>query len=91
MKTINFKRFEMPTDVKDISSIQIADVRKDAANQIYRNGTTIEEKRLAEKIYDSDGEIELSDEEAFLLETVSKRSAFNLPFQDAVSKALNGI
>jgi hypothetical protein len=78
--------FEIPLDIKG-EQVSIADARKDIANAIYQKGNTIEAKRLAEKIYDSDGNLELNNEEVTLLREISK-TCFVLPVQDAIDKQL---
>lgn len=78
----------MPADLRDESIVEIIDLRKSVANQIYSRCFTIEEKRLAEKIYDSEGNTEYSDDEIQLLMQASKTSGFTIPFQDALNKVI---
>ena len=66
MKRINFKQFEIYTGI-DKAACVVSDVRKDLANMIYMRFVGLEAHALAYKIYGSDGELELSDEECRLL------------------------
>ena len=66
MKRINFKRFEIFTGIKRTTSL-VSDIRKDLANMIYTRFVGLEAHALAYKIYGSEGELELNDEECKLL------------------------
>ena len=66
MKKINFKQFEIFVDIDKTKSI-VKDVHKDIANSIYTSYIGLDAHALAYKIYGSDGELELDDEECKLL------------------------
>jgi len=87
MRKINFNYLQIPLDLKGLQ-VQAVDVRKDIGNYIYTTRTKIEDKRLAEKIYDSGGELELTNEESMLLLSIVEESTLTLPFKDAIRKSL---
>lgn len=61
MKLINFKAIE----VEDIEgNKQRVDIAKALGNQLYMQGQNVEECDLGRKIYYSESEIEITDEEA---------------------------
>lgn len=62
MKTINFSRLEVFTDISK-TQCQVVDVRKIIADAIYNTGHGIASHALALKIYNSQGDVEFNDEE----------------------------
>ena len=66
MKKVNFKQFQIFVDIDKTKSV-VKDLRKDIANSIYTRFIGIAAHALAYKIYGSDGEIELDDDECKLL------------------------
>lgn len=72
MNSINFKELEIYTDITKTHSVKV-DARKDLSNILYNGSTGIVAHAVALKIYNSDGTIELTDEEkALVLDTVGK-------------------
>lgn len=67
MKTINFKNFEMFDDISHRSKTAI-DVRLEVADNLYKGANGIAALDLSMRIYKSDGQIELSDDEFAILE-----------------------
>lgn len=66
MKKINFKKFRLFTDISRTSTVEV-DATKDLADVIYKTANGILAHDVAFRIYRSDGEIELSDEEQSFL------------------------
>ena len=66
MKKVNFKNFEVYVGI-DKSATVVRDIRKDLANMIYTQFVGLVAHALAYKIYFSDGELELDEEECQLL------------------------
>lgn len=85
MKTISFKRLQVPLDLKG-HKIAEQDVRHELGNFIYQTQSTIEMRRLAEKIYDSEDECELSDDEVQML--LQSGGGMTLAVKDAINNAL---
>ena len=59
---IDFTKFKLYVGL-DKKDIVICDIKNEISNLIYNNIAWITAHRLSEKIYDSDGEIELSENE----------------------------
>lgn len=77
---MNFKQFNYKANLKgDIVEVDLTEV---LGEQIYQRGKTLKEKILAEKIYKSDGEIELTEEEKELIRSFAP--SFFLPIQCAL-------
>ncbi len=77
---MNFKQFNYKANLKgDIVEVDLTEV---LGEQIYQRGKTLKEKLLAEKIYKSDGDIELSEEEKQIIQSFA--SNFFLPIQCAL-------
>lgn len=66
MKKINFKEFEVYTNIKHDNCI-IQDMREQIANLIYLNGAGVSAASIATRIYESEDNIELKDEEIAML------------------------
>lgn len=81
MKKINFAALQIATNIKKDEHI-IKDVREELANAMYQNARGIGYMALAMKIYKSDGEIELDDNEFKLLKDFGQ--GFPLFYQDAL-------
>ncbi len=86
MKKVNFKQFEIFTGIEKTSSF-VSDIRKDLANMIYTRFVGLEAHALAYKIYGSDGEVELSDDECPLLMSFIEKQA-SPSLIDSMRKAL---
>lgn len=68
MKKIDFTALKIKLSLNKEAKYIATDVSKLVGDAIYIHNHGIESKRLAEKIYDSTGEIDFSDEEfAFLI------------------------
>lgn len=65
---VNFKRVKFYTGIDRKECIE-QDISLDFANMIYRN-SDIRGLRLAEKIYQAEGDIELADEEIALIRSL---------------------
>jgi hypothetical protein len=70
MKTINFKEFEVFTDISRKNKTK-GDARESFANVLYRTCNGIAAHALALKIYESDGEIEINDQEAEMIRSAA--------------------
>jgi len=79
---INFKKLNVPTNLKGTECKQM-DIAEELGNMIYRSETTIQARRLAEKIYDATSELELNDVEETILRNVIQKVAI-LSIQDAI-------
>ena len=66
MVKINFSDITVYTDIGKTLA-QRVDIRKEVANDLYKNGTGIAFHALALKIYNGEGEQEFSDEEYSIL------------------------
>jgi hypothetical protein len=72
MAKVNFKALQVKTSLKGDKTVTI-DGATDFADIIYTQGAGIAAHSLAHKIYDADGEVELSDAEARIVEEVINR------------------
>lgn len=87
MRTINFQRLEVFTNIERTQCC-ISDVRKELGEAIYNNGHGIAAHALALKIYNSQGSIEIDDNEGLLLEKFVQQ--FGTPsLIDAINTAIN--
>lgn len=73
MKKINFKDFKMFTDISQSNTIQ-SDVSRELADTIYKNAHGIMAHDLAFRIYKSEGEIEMSNEEVEFIKNFLQNS-----------------
>ena len=62
MRTVNFKQFRMFKDITQ-SETEEVDLRRDFSDLMYKNTNGVVSHDLALKIYRSEGDIELSDDE----------------------------
>lgn len=85
METISFKRLQVPLDLKGQKFAE-QDVRHELGNFIYKTQSTIEMRRLAEKIYDSEDACELSEDEVRML--LQAGTGMTLAVKDAINNAL---
>lgn len=87
MNTINFKELELYTDIAKTNKV-IVDSRKELSNILYNGCTGIVAHAVALKIYNSEGAIELTDEEkSLIIETVNK---YCIPaFIDSINAIFN--
>ena len=69
MLKINLKEFKYKESFKSDSYIT-SDVREQFADLIYKNANGIRALKLAERIYESDGEIELDNEDEIIFISV---------------------
>lgn len=87
MKKINFREIEIFTDISKTKTF-IGDGRKEFGNLLYTGCNGIEAHSLAFKIYESEGEIEISEaEEALILSVAGQRCT--PAFIDGIKKQLN--
>lgn len=83
MKTVNFKTVRL----KSLSgAIEVVDLARSLGDILYNAAMTIPVRKLAEKIYYSEGETEFEDEELALLKTEleTKEFGFFLRVKDAL-------
>lgn len=70
MKKVNFNEIE----IENIDgSVAKHNIRKDFANALYSNGKTLDVVELARKIWHSDAETELTDEEVKIVQENAKQ------------------
>ncbi len=69
MAKVNFKALQVKTSLKGDNVVTI-DGAADIANIIYTQGAGITAHALAHKIYESDGAVELSDDEVGIVERI---------------------
>ncbi len=87
MKILNFQDIRMPTGINR-SEWRTGDAREAMADLLYKNVNGIAAHRLAFKIYESDGDVEYTDEEASLIIRVAE--AFATPaFIDGLNEQIN--
>lgn len=85
MKKINFKHFKVFTDITKTQTFE-ADMRKSVANVLYMQFSGIAAHDLAFRIYRSEGDIELNDEESDMLMQLGDRSTG--AFRDSIAAAI---
>lgn len=66
MKKINFKKLNVKPMLGNDASVEV-DIKVDIANLVYSNASGVAGLSLATRIYESDGEIELSPEDIEVL------------------------
>lgn len=92
LKKTDYRTDENGIDIVDkngdkiLNHIMIDDMHRQISDYIYNNMQGLNYLSLAMKLYNSDGEIELSDEETELLQ--STLSGLRMNFADAVSERL---
>jgi len=87
MVKINFKEFEMPTDITKKVMMK-GDARESFANLLYTRSTGIKPHALAMKIYQSEGDTDYSDDEVQLIRQLAAQ--FCVPaFIDGLEIQLN--
>lgn len=85
MKTVNFKELEL----RSLSGeTEKADAREFLGEMIYARVPGLRAKLLAEKIYKSCGDVELSDEEEGALREIAESGLFSGKLCDAILAAL---
>lgn len=67
MKKINFRTFAFFTDITRENTVK-QDVARELADLIYKNGNGVLAHDVALRIYESKGDVELTDEEVAYLE-----------------------
>lgn len=88
MAKINFQQFRIPLGIGK-SRYQTGDARESVANMLYLNVNGIRAHALAMKIYQSDGEVDYSEEEVRTLTEVA--NAYGTPaFIDGLRDILKG-
>lgn len=68
---LNFKRFKLPQGVSHNNFVEI-DIREALGNIVYTCGEGVFALSLAMKIFQSEGEIEISDKESCYLQKMSE-------------------
>jgi hypothetical protein len=86
MKRINFKEFSVYTGISKKEKVT-GDARESFANVLYTHLSGIRAKNLALKIFNSDGETELEEEDAKLI-TVAAETYCTPAFMDAINEQL---
>lgn len=69
MKTIDFTKLEIFTDLAKTRCV-VSDVRKQISECIYNNGRGLAAHALALKIYNSNGAIEVNDDELAIIKDI---------------------
>lgn len=87
MATINFKQFKVYTDITQ-ENVQAVDVSRVIADQIYKNVTGIAAHDLAFRIYRSENEVTLSEEELELIRKIAQH-LFTPIFIDSLENNIN--
>lgn len=87
MKKVNFKKLEIFTDITKKKRVT-GDGSKDFANILYTSCNGIVAHSLAFKIYESEGEIEISEQEEALIRQVAQERC-TPAFMDGVLEQLN--
>lgn len=85
MKKINFNSIEVENIDGSIAKLNI---RKDFANALYSQGKTLDVVELARKIWHSDSEVELKDDEVKIVEDNVKQFYPAYVIQNAIMKQL---
>ncbi len=86
MARINFKEFEIPTDITG-RNMRRGDARESFANSIYVNMNGIRAHALAMKIYRSEGAEEYGEEELAVIREAAERYGYP-PFIDGLRAQL---
>ena len=87
MKNINFKELSIYTGISKKDKVT-GDARESFADILYRQANGIRSHRLALRIFESDGVIELTPEDAQIIQAVAER--FCTPaFIDAINEQIN--
>jgi len=81
-KKVNFKELSVKMELEG-EPVKI-DVRKEIGNFIYQNSRDLGALELAQKIYRSDGEIELLQPEIAALKALIEESRITLPLRIAL-------
>ena len=84
---VNFKEVEVYTDLSKTKSIK-GDARKEFANLLYNSCNGVVAHSLAIRVYESDGEIEVSPQEATLIKNMAEQHC-TPAFIDGITKQLN--
>lgn len=71
---VNFAKLEMYTSIRKDSTV-LVDVKETVANTMYTSMPGIAPASLAMKIYNSDGEVELTQEEVLILDRMMGQSS----------------
>jgi len=86
-KKVNFKELSVKMELEG-EPVKI-DVRKDIGNFIYQNSRDLGALELAQKIYRSDGETELRQDEISALKALIEESKITLPLRIALLNIAN--
>ncbi|MDR0798555.1 MAG: hypothetical protein LBN18_02180 [Dysgonamonadaceae bacterium] len=87
MKKINFKEFKVFTDISKTQTT-VGDARESFANILYTRFSGVRAKNLALKIFNAEGETELSPEDVELVKTAA--NCYCVPaFIDSIEEQLN--
>lgn len=91
MKKINFKKLPVPQGITGLKSGKFVecDIALQIGDSMYMSLSGIAADRLSKKIYDSEGEIELTDEEIKIITAyVNADNGLFLPIREAISLAI---
>ncbi len=84
MKQVNFKAVKVETS---IDNFEVVDLRKEIGNALYKRAESVSQDDLARKIYHSDGEIGIEDQDyAEMMQVIEK--SFVRYVHVAISKAV---
>lgn len=73
MKKVNFKELEIFTDISRTKKTK-GDARREFANMMYSGSNGLTAHLLSEKIYQSDGEIEIDEQEEAVIRELANRA-----------------
>ena len=91
MQKINFKKLRVPQGITGLKNGKFVecDIARQIGDSMYMSLSGIAADRLSKKIYDSEGEIELTDEEIKIITAyVNADNGLLLPIREAISIAL---
>lgn len=70
MKQVNFKEVKVETS---IDNFEVVDLRKEIGNALYKRAESVSQDDLARKIYHSEGEVEIEDQDyAEMMQVIEK-------------------
>ncbi len=84
MKRVNFKEVKIETS---IDNFEVVDLRKEIGNAIYKRAESVSQDDLARRIFHSEGEVEIDDQDYTEMMQVIEKS-FVRYVHVAISKAV---
>lgn len=87
MKRVNFKAVKVETS---IDNFEIVDLRKDIGNALYKRAESVSQDDLARRIYHTEGEIEIEDQDFSEMMQIIEKS-FVRYIHVAISNAVKNV